>query len=274
VIRAWHLNSGFLVDRGSRTSQNHPLTGAPPEGFWRELREYVQLDAQGKVTKEFKVSTWCIDDESSVSAYAVIEGELRERTLRTFYSDSRPDLETETAVLTGLSEIEDLKTLAILEKALATEKQQIDDHAARLRREGEERVAAIPGSTTDPGLGADYLRAQKVLRDRVRSYDEALYIELLRTLGRFGSGPALDLYVAACRHAAFDPTVNRKKKRTTKPVATRRHSAELRKALGALQRQLLDEAEGQDQADAPQNAAAYRKAADLVDKAAKLLDAS
>ena len=168
MIRAWHLNFDFLVDRGSRSSKNHPLTGAPPQGFWRELREYVQIDAQGKVTKEFKVSTWCIDDESSVSAYAVIGGQLRERTLRTFYSDSRPDLETETAILTGLRDVDDRKTLDFLEKALSTEQQAADDHAAGLRREGEARVAAIPGSTTDPGLGAAYLRAQEVLRERVR----------------------------------------------------------------------------------------------------------
>src|SRR4029078_7491903 len=91
----------------------------------------------------------------------------------------------------------------------AHENERGDSRAARLRREGEARVAAIPGATEDPGFGADYLRAQEVLRDRGRACDETLYRDLLRPLGRFESGPALDAYVAACRQAAFDPTADR-----------------------------------------------------------------
>jgi hypothetical protein len=248
-----------------------PLPRSLPEGPFRELHDYVKLDAQGKLCGEFRVSTWSIDDELSVSACAVLAGELREHTVRTFYSDSRPDLHDEKAILTGLRDVEDPKTLAFLEKALAAEQQQTDDHAARLLREGEARVAAIPGATEDPGFGADYLRAQEVLRDRVRSYGEPLYRDLLQTLGRFESGPALDAYVAACRHAAFDPTVDRGKERKTQPAATKRNPADLHQALGALQRRLLDQADGQELADAMQNAAAYRRAADLVGKAADLL---
>jgi len=274
VIRAWHLSSGFLVDRGpSRTSVVDSLVESLPEGAWRELHDYVRLDAQGKVCAGFKVAAWSIEDELSVEAHAVIAGELRSRTLRTF-SGSRETESNEKTLLTGLREVDDRKTLDFLEKALATEKQRVDDHAARLRREGEARVAAIPGSTTDPGLGADYLRAQEVLRDRVRFYDDALYIELLRALGCFGGGPALEAYVAACRHAAFDPTVHGKETASPKPAATRGNPQDLRKALDALQRQLLDRADRQEQADAPRNAAAFSKAADLVGKAAELLDAS
>jgi len=40
-------------------------------------------------------------------------------------------------------------------------------------------------------------------------------------------------------------------------------------SLGTLQRQLLDEAKGQELADAMQNAAAFRKTAELVGQAAE-----
>jgi hypothetical protein len=249
-----------------------PLSDALPAGPWRELHDYVQIDAQGKVTGEFHVSTWSIDDELSVQAYAVLARELRERTERTFFG-SRDQESSEKTVLAGLRDVDDRKTLDFLEKALADEERRNDDHAALLRREGEARVAAIPGATDDPGYGADYLRAQEVLRDRVRSYDDPLYAELLRTLGRFGSGPALDAYVAACRQAAFDPTVGRR----AKPSAPRGKTSgrrDLQKTLNAIQGRLREQAEGQEQADAPQNAAAYRKAAELVGKAMELLDAS
>ncbi len=237
------------------------------------LRDYAHIDPQGKIIREFNVGVWSIEDELSLQAYAVIAGEFRELTLRTFYGREYRESREEKTLLTGLRDVDDHETLAFLEKALAAEKQQVDDHAARLRREGEARVAAIPGATQDPGLGADYLRAQEALRDRVRSYGDALYIELLRTLGRFRGGAALDAYVAACRHAAFDPIVGRAKKSPASPGAPP-GVRELKETLGVLQRRLLEQAEGQEQADAMQNAAAYRKAADLVAKAAALLDAS
>jgi hypothetical protein len=260
-----------------RTPVVHPLSDALPAGPWRELHDYVKIDAQGKACGEFNVSSWSIDDELSVQAYAVIAGELRERTERTFYGSRDQESSEEKTGLTGLRDVDDRKTLAFLEKALAAEQLRVDDHSARLRREGEARVAAIPGATEDPGFGADYLRAQEVLRDRVRSYDEALYVDLLRTLGLLGNGPALDAYIAACRHAAFDPTVNRKKKRPKESATSQRNTAaprKLKETLATLQRQLLEQAEGQDQADAPQNAAAYRKAAELVGKAVELIDVS
>jgi hypothetical protein len=276
-IRAWHLASGFLVDRGpASTPVVDTLARALPEGPFRELHDYVKLDAQGKVFGEFRVSTWSVDDELSVSAYAVLAGELRERTLRTFYSDARPDSQTETAVLTGLREVEDRETLDFLEKALSAENRRADDHAALLRREGEARVAAIPGAQDDPGLGKDYLRAQELLRHRVASYGDPLAAQLLRALGRFGvlggaPGGATDAFVAACRHAAFDPTIKATK---TKPKASAGNPAglrELSETLELLRRSLLEHADGQARADATANAAAYRRAADLIARARDLL---
>lgn len=267
-MRAWQLTPGFLVDRGpSRTAVVDSLSEELPDGPWRDLRDFVRLDAQGKVERDYAVGVWSIDEELSMTAFGVAGGEFRELTLRTFHGSPYRVSKEETVVLTGLREVAEDETLRFLAAALAEEQRRRDD----FQREREARVAAIPGATTDPGFGPEYLRAQKLLRSRATAYGQERDRQLLETLGRFpGRSEALDLFVEGCRHAAFDPTVKASPRRPPARGAVDGPES-LGRTLEELQRLLLADAEGQDHADAMQNASAFRRAADCIARARDLL---
>lgn len=288
AIRAWHLDGGFLCDRGpSGEAVVSGLIDEIPEGPWRDLRDYVQFDASSALVREYPVGVYSIEEELTVTAFAVLGAEFRELTVRTFHGTRYRVTRDERLVLAGLREVTDPKTLEQVSRALENVRKRQRERAADETRQGEARVASIPGSMDDPGLGKDYLRAQDLLRDRVRAYGNSRDSQLLEILGRFGAlaralgNPLprpLDLatrhYIEACRHAAFDSGV--------KPTADARLDVasppsqqiiELRERLRVLSKGLSEDAEGQELADALNNAACFRRAADCIDRALKHLGA-
>jgi len=270
--RAWHRESSFLCDLG-------PAQEALVTDLARELafepRDYVLVDAAGAVTRRYRVQVYSIEEELGVTAFLVAGPEFREVAVRIFYGRTYRVSREETVVLGGLREVTDAKTPGFLSGFLAQDQKRLEDAAARARREGEARVAAIPGSTFDPGLGKAYLRAQDQLRKRVRSYGLRLDELMLEVLGRFGSAPrtpsllqAVQHYAEGCLHAAFDSGVESTR---ASGVAPDPNPPEWTGLLEGLHRKLLADAQGQEDVDALQNAAAYRRAAECIDRARRCL---
>jgi hypothetical protein len=267
-MRAWRTTTGFLVDLGPTSSPViSTLVAELPEGPWRELHEFVALDAGGPLREQFRVSVWSLDDDLGISTHAVIDGELR--TLTVVVSHSGRIRRDERTIVSGLEEVSDQKFVrAALARHEAGEKKAID----RRNAEAAARIAAIPGAEEDFHLGESFRRAQVLLLDRIKSYGDELSAELLETLAAFGrihrtSGgdialsTALDAFVIACRLAAFDATIP---VMSTRLGVKPRSYPDLEARLIRLERRLLAAAEGQELADALLNAAAYRQAAAQV----------
>jgi hypothetical protein len=147
---------------------------------------------------------------------------------------------------------------------------EVAREAARLKhaREGEARVAAIAGARRDHGMGAGFARAQEALVAHVREYDDPLYSALLQTLialARAKAHAAISEYVRACLLACFAHRIPEPS--TGDPVKL----PTLADELLARARDLDNRADGQEAADANNNARQFRAAADAVRLAASLL---
>jgi hypothetical protein len=275
-MRAWRTPAGFLVDLGP-TSQPviSSLAAELPDGPWRELHEYATVDSAGVVRERFRVSVWSLDDDLGVSAHAVIGGDLRNLTVVvSCHGRVRRD---EQSVVSGLQELSDT---TFVREAVARHERAENEAVDRSRRESDARVAAVRDALEDFGLGDPFRRAQGALLQRIRAYGDELAVDLLRTLADFGRlhrslgrepafEAALDAYVTACRLAAFDPAP------AARPFSGSGIAVPaMGEALSGLERRLLEAAEGQEIADAGNNAIQYRNAADHVARARTLLGPS
>lgn len=284
---AWHAEEMFLCDLGpTRIPVITELVAQLPEGPWRELHEFLSLDSKGNPIRRYDVAVISDEDDLTLDAFGVVGNEFRMLILKTHHGRVPRTLLSTITVHGGLREETDAGTLELLKQAVATLRKRQEEEAARRLQAGDARVAEIPGSTVDPGLGKDYLRAQALLRERVRSYGIPRDMQLLEVLGRFGAlarsfgrplPVSLDLairhFVEGCRHAAFDSGV--------KPTADAdlpadpdlsSKTADLRALLDVFRGALRNDAEVQENADALNNATAFRKAAACLDRTLKRLE--
>lgn len=293
-LRAWRAPSGYLVDLGpTRAPVDRFAAHELPAGPWCDLHDFAALDARGVVVAAHQVTLWSIEDELGLQAYGVLRHELHEQTVRIFTMDPYRVTRAARVVVAGLRAVLDEETeeLAFLEGVLEADRRRRDEAATRLLREAALRVASIPGSTDDPSLGPDYLRAQRVLTDRVLRRCSSLDDELLRVLGLWGAlaravprplpdalRDAVVAFVTGCRRAAFDhsaagmpPPFAPSLHTWTPPEGARRPLLVLRSALGPLHERLLQVADGQESVDALLNAMAYQQAAAWVALAMAIL---
>jgi hypothetical protein len=118
-------------------------------------------------------------------------------------------------------------------------------------------------------MGAVFARAQEALGARVYSYGDTTAEALLRMLidlARMKAyPPAVDAFARGCLHACFEYTVPEPVEAAPSPAPA------LAAKLAPLVAMLEQEADGQEWADANNNAAAYRGAAAAVRDAMTLL---
>jgi hypothetical protein len=282
-MRAWRSPKGILIDVGeTRAAVVHTLADDVPAP-WKELHEFVLVDEHGIPRETFSVSTWSLDDDLGVSVHAVVDGVLRELTVVQHYGREWTVRRNERSVLDGLQEIPESNAAAWeLIRDAVTSKKRLEEHQADQRKkDGEARVAAIPGASETFEAGPEFDQAQRVLRDRVRLYGESLDIDLLRALVRFGTThrtvrdpafvAALKSFVFACRRAAFDHTLRRKDPEISTPAAGKPVDARLVETLDALEKKLRAEADVQEQADALMNSREFHLAADHIGRALRCL---
>jgi len=294
----------FVVERGpSAEKVVSGLTTELYEAPWRDPRDYVLIDARGNIKETFTVTTWSIEDELGVSVFAIAGGALRNLRVSVFCCDPVRVERNEKIVVDDLQMIaaDDHQTRRFLSDALARDQQLLAEERRRQDRVAHARIAAIPGAGDEYGIGDDFRQAQELLCGRVKAWNAEIDGAMLRVLTRFGmlhrslratSGPggaapvifaaALDSFVIACRLAAFDRSlekndVDSRLKENLRtflalPAKNQTEWQELEKTLGSLERDLLQEAEGQEWSDARNNAIAFRAAAAHVARARKHLE--
>ncbi|HEX8905271.1 MAG TPA: hypothetical protein VF771_10540 [Longimicrobiaceae bacterium] len=220
VPRAWVCHAGLLARRGPpaepipdwaplHRASGDPLP-EPPSDFWL-------IGGDGRVTRRFESRAWSVEDELGAEVYLVIGDELREIGMTARFRS--PEEIREAVVLRGLREVGDGDEDAWRRISAAVEREMAAraDAAERARREGEARVAAIPGALEDYAAGDDFRAAQELLRVRLAACPAPEYEPLLRVLMELGAlhrasdGElrralewVMEPYVAACRIAAYD----------------------------------------------------------------------
>ncbi|MBI5208761.1 MAG: hypothetical protein HY927_02160 [Elusimicrobia bacterium] len=287
-MRAWGSARGYVVDRGpSAEGVPSELSDELPGGAPRELHDYLVLDASGAVRETCRVSVCSLDDELSLSAYAVVDGELRNLRVSLWTGQAPRITRKESVVESGLREPSPAD-LEFVGRALAGLRQKSDQEDARRRREADARLAAIPGAAEDHAAGADFQNAQELLRRRVEDYGGETDAKMLRTLVRFGRlqsslgavpafAAARDAFVLACRRQGFDRSLPPKDPLPPPVQRCAGDRADLRaleETLAGLEKDLLREAQQQEMGDANLNAAQIRMAAEHVARARRALGPS
>jgi len=260
----------------SLLSASRHVWNEPPADYWL-------VDAQGRVIERFEVTVSSVDDELAATLFVVEDKALMKLSVH------------ENRGRATCQEIVMLADLAIMPASDASGLQQAQSvlaHAEEQRavsiEQGRARVAAITGADNDYGAGDAFDTAQWLLRERVVSFDDLLSSALLQALVRFGAlndsapcvGPALNAFVEACRHAAFDRTLRDGTRADQElegyawlRVHDRAAATELVAMLRDLERKLDVASDAQMDVDAMNNAAAFAVAACCVARSRVLLDA-
>ena len=272
MTRKWRSDRGLLVERPATVAVVGSLLAASQRTWDKPPMDYWLIDQAGGLRRRFEVMVWSLDDELGATLFAVENHALVRLEVREIYGGKST---VERVVeIDGLAEepADDGAAVARARVAVADEGARHD----AARRSGEARLAAIPGAREDAGAGDAFRAAQHALGARVANYGEPLSESLLRALMRFGDlyasapvvKPALDLFINACRRAAFDRTFRQDDVAVPGVVgdarmgaAEREQGAELVDALRDLERALDVDADIQEQIDARGNAIAFSAAA-------------
>ena len=226
---------------------------------------FVVLAPSGKVTAWHSPSSTSDEDDLWRTAQQVIGADLVERTTVDRWGGEER-VHEERVLLRGLRPVEDEATKRFVETALAA----ADTATARAREErarvAHARVEAIDGAFEDFGVE----RAQAALRRRIVDWDDERAADLLRlliSLGRARVGAeVLAVYARGCLFACFQAPGD-----ASAQASGGARRPELAVELMALAGELEADAEGQELSDALQNAAAFRRAAHELRRAAQLL---
>jgi len=293
-MRAWRTPQGLLVELG-RTSapilsmQRDELT----DPRWRALQDFVLLDPYGIVLRRYDVHVWSLEDNLGMEAFAVIDATFRSQTVvRCTGRIARKQVD-EAVVLSDLHPIlaDERETMELIEEGL---KSDLNLRLHRLQDRHRE-ASRIVGSSKPAGEVSEFDRVLNLVRTRFEDYGLELERMTLAALARFGELrtslskpdqvtaflPALDSFLIACREQCFDRTLGREKRVAPPIVGSFLGSSDADLAgvrtlidmLGALEKRLLSEADGQERVDALGNAAAFGTAAFHVAQARERLQA-
>lgn len=230
---------------------------------------FVLLQPDGAVAGRFEPKTSSDEDDLWVTLHRVEGDRLIERTTIQ-HGGLEERVYEEKAMVTALRLVEDEATRRFVDDALGADATAQEAARREQDRVADSRLAAIDGSMNELGLGADASRAQRALGERVRRWNDTRAAALLRTLvalSRAAPGSAVTAaYSRGCLLACFVhelPAVQSGGGRSVNPA--------LAAEIEAHARSLDDDADGQDQADAPRNASALRAAAEALRVAVGLL---
>lgn len=228
---------------------------------------FFLLDPDGAVAGRFEPRTSSDEDDLWCTTHRVEGDRLVERTIIQRYG-GEDRLYEEKVVVTALRADDDEQTRRFADAALEA------DAAAQLaaqrekERVAEARVEAIDGALGELGLGPHAARAQRALGERVRRWNDVRAASLLRTLvllSRARPGAAVTAaFARACLLACFVDEVP-----ALPADGVHSPNPTLLAALEAHAQALDADAEGQEWADAPRNATAFRRAAEALRVAAK-----
>lgn len=221
----------------------------------RSAAVYLLVDESGVVGR-FADGSSSDEDDLWQWQHRVVDGALHKRTTMERYSSSRTsgfDKDEDEVVLDGLSgPVDDTAALALVVRAIAA-------HDARADSAADARVAATGASLDARDLPPHLARAHAALVHRVRSYDDPLASTLLRTLvdvARARASTAVcTAYARACLLACFENDV------PALLAVDAPARGDLAASLAACARELDAAADGQEMADAMNNARVYRTAA-------------
>jgi hypothetical protein len=275
VTRQWRSDQGFLIERPAAVAVVGALLAASQRAWGQPPMDYWLVDEVGTLRKRFAVVVGSLEDELSATLFAVENQALVRLQVRELYG--RQSSVDRVVEINGLVEVPagDKAGLARIQVAVGDEKAR---HEAMDRR-GEARLDAIPGAQKKYDAGDAFRTAQRILEWRVTQYDDSLSAAMLRGLLRFGDlyatapavKPALDLFVIACRQAAFDRTLAQGDVMVPGAVGVvwmrvpeREQAAKLAAVLRNLERELNVDADIQEQVDARLNAIALWAAARSV----------
>ncbi|MDP1829400.1 MAG: hypothetical protein Q8L48_39405 [Archangium sp.] len=246
-------------------------------GLWRageqvlvqQGQAFVLLDPDGTLAGRFEPRTSSDEDDLWCTDHRVEGDRLVERTIIQRYGGEDRLYEEKVAVA-GLRAVDDAETRRFTEAALGADAAAQQAAQREREREADARVTAIDGALGELGLGPDAARAQRELAGRVRRWNDQRAASLLRTLvllSRARPGPAvIAAFTRACLLACFLDDVP-----ALPAGGVQSPNPALRAAVSAHADALEGDAEGQELADAPRNASAFRRAAEALRVAAKLL---
>ena len=295
-MRAWRTSIGFVVETGPTSA---PILSSQvdtlPDPRWRALQDFVVLDEFGIVLRRYHAHVWSIEDDLGMTVHAVIDGSFRSLTVTEHMAANYRINKDEETILPDLKPVpeDDVEAKELIEEGLQADR-NLSLHQAQDRIREAERILPSRPSTTDED--PEHVRVVRLVRGRVEAYALPLDKTVLQTLATFGGlrrslstssealaafQPALAHFLLACRRCCFDPTLSQEERGPAPIVGSFLSASEedrnalrtLVGTLGALEKELLLVAEGQEYADANRNAAEFRAAADHVAQAREQLAA-
>lgn len=230
---------------------------------------FLLLEPDGTVAGRFEPRTSSDEDDLWCTLHRVEGDRLVERTTIERFGQE-PRVYEEKVVVAALRAVADEETRRFVDAALGADATAQQAAQREQDRVADARVTAIDGALGELGLGPHAARAQRALGARVRRWNDERAASLLRTLVLFsGARPgaaATAAFTRACLLACFVDDV------PALPVSgVRSPNPALSARVEAHARDLDDDAEGQELADAPLNANAFRSAAEALRVAARLL---
>ncbi len=236
---------------------------------------FVLVDASGAVAGRFESGSFSDEDDLWRWDHGVVADRFYKRTTIERYRGT--DQHKEELLLEGLQPTDDPETRGFATAALASDRVARAAAVSRAEREADARIAALGVPLADGDLGVDLARAQAALIRRVRAYGDALAAALLRTLVivvRERPSPAvIAAYARACLFACFDDAAAAIPLPPAMDIPLE-GTGPLAETLAARARELESAADGQERADALNNARAYTQAAHAALVASRLASAT
>lgn len=223
----------------------------------------------GAVSQRLEPRSSSDEDDLWRWAYLVVDDRLVERTtIQHAWDEER--VHEERTVVGGLRTVDDDETRRIVKAALTIDAASRSELERADERRADARVATIIGAVDDLRLGVDAARAQRVLIERIRRWDDRRAAALLRTLIELArahpDAAVIAAYVRGCLFACY--SLESPEPSAAVPITP---MPALARAIEAHANEIEVDADGQEQADAPRNAAALWNAAKALRHAAALL---
>lgn len=227
--------------------------------------EAAIIEPSGAIAARYGERSFSDEDDLWRWRYLVVGDALVEQTV--VERRGVPELHATRTIIEGLIPADDPAVQAFAQAALVGDDARAAAATAARKRELEANVAQQIGPLAAPEL----VRARDALTTRIVRYDDPVARALVPTLGYVArvaaDSAAARAFARGCLHACFADATD--EDLAGEPI----HAPELAAALVAHARALAQAADDQENVDAPNNARAYRRAAQAFQLAARLAGA-
>ncbi len=235
-------------------------------------RRFVLMSSTGELGRWFGSESYGIDDDMYRSFHVVVGERLYSRhTIDRRYGESE---RRDELVLDDLVALDDPDTIALAEGAVRAHHAREDQERRRVERAAKAQRATIVSAHGLEQVTGELALARDALVRRIQTYDDQTAAKLLDTLAVVArTQPSADVVFAfarGCRLACFEEPVPGLDAAPDSPAELTPASA-LAVELLERSRELEQQAQWQSDVDANLNAAAYRRAADAIRRAAQLV---